>query len=299
MNARVVFLPAMMAALIIGSNAEATRYEVVPEDETIIVDDADAVLMQEYVKRARESMSNEKRRTAAVWLRRVAALANGAADTASGDARTALVAIAKEAQRLAYAAETRSDSAERRIGEFADRTENFTDGEWGLLEAKNCLARGDEKTAAVFLKLTGQQLARRAHRYGKDRGKPFEKATSEVESLLERLDLLEALEATQEVDDLIKIARELEPAAAKAKKAATTSSYRTPSYDYGAGTTYSYGSTEEAEDSSDDTYSGYDDTGEMGTGYKGSTYDSSGYGASDTSTTDTKKSSKDTSGMMP
>lgn len=202
----------ILAGAVLAGPCWAIRYEVVPDEGTIIWDDSRAIVMGEYAKRARESMAAKKPLTAAAQLRRVADLARSAADSASGQARRSLLGVWKQALRLAYAAETRSDSALRRIREFASRLDNFIGGEWALLEAKHAVRRGDRNTAAVFLKMAAQQLERRAGRLGKVRGVPFELAAGEVRDLLSELDQTNSAVAESKLAELIKTARDLEPA---------------------------------------------------------------------------------------
>lgn len=282
----------LAAALLVvaASRGQAIRYEIVPEDETILFDDAEAIVMEEYVKRAHESIEKDKRRTAAAQLRRVAFRAGRAADLASGEARDALLAAKSEAQRLAYAAETRSDSAKRRIGEFAKRMENFISGEWVLLEAKHWLARGDYDRAKTFLTVANQQLTRRAKRTGKDEGKPFEEAGKSIGDFLKELDSLDAAQAATDIADLIKTARELKPAPPKKKVKKPTYTYRP--YD----STTTYDSTTKY----DSTRPGYN---EYESGYEneesfGSDYDETGmnnYNNSDSESSGTQKSSRNAS----
>jgi len=236
-------VPAALVLLAAAGSPPTFRYEVVPEENTILWDDTEAVLMAEYMRRARETLAAQKPRTAAAYLRRVALLARRAAGRSSADAADALVSIGAQASRLAYDVETLSDSASRRLKEFASRLDNFLGGEWALLEAGHRLALGDTKRAGVFLTIAVQQMERRARRTGKVRGEPFEKAAERIEAFLESFESLEAESAEQHLAALVETARKLAPAPPKRKPTfygAAASPYSEGTYSYEGETSGSF-----------------------------------------------------------
>jgi hypothetical protein len=215
--------------LILAAATPMNRYETVEDEETVLVPDADTILVREYLRRARESIEDEKPLTAAAQLRRAATSSGRAADSARGEARRALEAIRSQALKLAYAAETRSDSAERRIGEFSVRTDNLLQGELMALEAKEALARGDRKAARMCLKVAAQQIDRRALRadeYSWD----LTDAARDVRRLLDGLETTDLQRAQEQVADLVKTARDLEEK--YEKKAKKTPPTFTSTYTY-------------------------------------------------------------------
>jgi len=223
--------------LLATSSFAAGRYEVVAEENTILCDDSDAILMGEYVRRARDSMTKTKPRTAAAQLRRVAALAGRAADATSGEARDVLKSIQNQALKLAYAAETNSESAGRQVRDFAARTENFLEGEWSLLESKQALTRGDLDTAKILLTLSAQQIERRAVRAPKGRATRFEYLARDFEDLLKDKDALKSATAMTRLNDLIKAVHALASPEVKPTKTETPYDYS----EYPSRGTESYG----------------------------------------------------------
>jgi hypothetical protein len=210
MNANIRWIIVAMGLLLLPAvGPQALRYEIIAEEDTILCDDTDAIVMDEYLRRVRDSLVKEKPRTAAAELRRVAVLAGRAADSSSGEARDVLKVIQSQALKLAYAAETNSESAARQIREFALRTENFIEGEWTILEAKRALARGDIEATRVLLAVAAQQMERRAQRTAKDRGSKFEDVAREIRGFLKEQDALKSAGAGQRIADLATAAHDL------------------------------------------------------------------------------------------
>jgi len=219
--------------LAFSARSQAAHFEIVPEEKTVLADDSDGIVMAEYARRARDSMTKEKPRTAAVELRRVAALAGRVADSSSGETRDALRAIQSQALKLAYGAETRPDAALRPIREFAVRTENFLEGERAVLEAKDALSRDDMEGVRAWLAVAAQQMERRAQRTGRDRGSQFEDIARDIRDLLEAPDALGSASAGASISGLVKTIRELATPPSGAAKETTsrtsTKVSRTPS----------------------------------------------------------------------
>jgi hypothetical protein len=232
----------------------ALRYEAIPEENTVICDDTDAIVITEYLRRVRESLGKDKPRTIAAELRRVAALTGRAADSSSGEARDVLKTIQSQALKLAYAAETNAESAARQIREFAARTENFLEGEWVLLEARQALTRGDVETARILLTVAAQQMERRTQRAPKERGAKFEDIARELRGFLEEQDALKSGEASRRIADFAKSVRDLAAAEPKAGKSSDKTLGFGTSEDSAAGAS-SFGtgrfSTSKSYDSSD------------------------------------------------
>jgi hypothetical protein len=225
-----VTVVATAIVFLLGARSQAIRFEIVPDEKTVLCDDSEAIVMAEYARRARDSMAKEKPRTAAAELRRVAAMAGRGAESSSGEARDALRAIQNQALKLAYDAETRPDAAARPIRDFTVRTENFLEGERSLLEAKDALTRGDVAATSALLTVAAQQLDRRAQRGGKERGAQFADIAGEIRGLVEETGALGSARAPDRIADLVKTVREIASSQLKpAKKAAisTESEYST------------------------------------------------------------------------
>jgi len=241
MNSAMKWLLVAAGSLLMPAiSPQAVRYESIPEENTILCDDSDAIVMQEYLRRVRDSLTKQKPRTAAAELRRVGSLAGRAADSTAGETRDVLKTIQSQALKLAYALESGSDSAVRQTREFAMRTENFLEGEWTMLEAKQALVRGDTETAKVLLTVAAQQMERRAQRAPKGRGTKFEGLASDIRYLLKERDALKSSDAGRRIADLIKATHDLASTEPARGKSTTTETF--PAYSaYSSEGTSSYG----------------------------------------------------------
>ena len=273
------FIVATGLFLLPVAGPQALRYEIIPEENTIVSDDSDAIVMAEYLRRVRDSLANEKPRTAAAELRRVAALAGRAADSSSGESRDALKAIQTQALKLAYAAETNSESAARQIRDLAARTENFIEGEWVILEAKQAFTRGDMEAARILLTLAAQQMERRAQRSPKDRGSKVEDVARTIRDFLEEQDALKSGTAGRRIGEFAKAVRGLVPTEAKTSKLAASASSLESSEESSAETS-SLGAEESSTANSDES---------SGLGLSSSKSSGLRFGKSDTSRSGSKQ----------